>query len=71
MRDIITSIADLIGLLAIAIGLTFAAGYLVGPASIAIGGVVLLAGVRVIVWQGQPDQAPAWWRRLRKGGGRA
>lgn len=69
MRDVITTLVDLLGLLGIAVGLGFAAGYLIGPAAITVSGVILLAGVRVMEWLGAPERAPAWFRKwLRKGG---
>lgn len=65
--ELVTTLLDLVGLVALAVGLGFAAGYLIGWAAIAVAGVVLLAGSRVIVWLAVPSAAPSWWTRLREG----
>lgn len=64
--DLVTTLLDLVGLVALAVGLGFAAGYLIGWAGIAVTGVVLLAGARVIEWLAVPGSAPSWWQRLRQ-----
>lgn len=71
LRNVITTVYDALGLLAVAVGLGFAAGVLIGPAAVTVSGTVLLAGVRIMDWVAYPGQAPTWWRRLRKGGRRA
>jgi hypothetical protein len=68
LRDVITTIYDALGLLAIAVGGAFAASWLIGWASIAVGGGIILVGVRVMDWVATPGQAPRWWRRIREGG---
>jgi ABC-type multidrug transport system permease subunit len=68
MRDIVTTLVDLLGLLAVAVGLGFAASLLIGPAAIAVSGAILLLGVRIMGWVAFPGTAPSWWRWLRKGG---
>lgn len=67
MRDIVTTLVDLLGLLGVAVGLGFAASLLIGPAAIAVSGAILLLGVRVMDWVASPGLAPAWWKWLRKG----
>lgn len=68
MRDVVTTLGDFLGLLAVAVGLGFAASLLIGPVAIAVSGAVLLLGVRIVEWVASPELAPAWWQWLRKGG---
>lgn len=70
LAEWITTGLDLVGLLALAVGLGFAASLIVGPASIAVSGVILLLGSRVILWVTVPNSAPRWWQRMRRGGSR-
>lgn len=44
MRDLVTTILDMLGLLLLAAGAVGALWPLVGPASLAVGGVVVLVG---------------------------
>jgi hypothetical protein len=69
VRDLITTLLDLTGLVLLAAGLGFAAGLLLGWAALAVTGLVLLAGSRVIVWVSAPQAAPVWWRSLANRGG--
>lgn len=54
MRDYMTTLLDLLGLLAIAAGVGAAAGYVIGWAGIAVSGVVLIVGSQLIAWLGRP-----------------
>lgn len=67
MRELVTTLLDLAALLLLAFGTGAALFPVLGWASAAASGVVLLAGARVIVWIGVPEAAPKWWRRLRRG----
>ena len=44
MDDLVTTLLDVFGLLLLAAGLGFAAGYLIGWAGLAISGVVVMVG---------------------------
>ncbi|MFD9706201.1 hypothetical protein [Lentzea sp. NPDC059081] len=67
-RELITTLLDLAALLLVAFGVAAAVFPLIGWAAAALGGLVLGAGSRAIVWIGEPSSAPAWWKRLRGGG---
>jgi hypothetical protein len=66
-RDAITTWLDLAGLALLAVGAGAALLPVIGWAALAVVGLVLLAGARVIDWVAVPDAAPAWWRRMRGG----
>jgi hypothetical protein len=68
LSDVITTLYDALGLLAIAVGASCGAFLLIGWACILVGGVIMLMGVRIINWVATPSQAPSWWRRIREGG---
>jgi hypothetical protein len=68
LRDVITTIYDAIGLLAVAVGASCGAFLLIGWACILVGGVIMLIGVRIMDWVAAPSSAPRWWRRIREGG---
>lgn len=65
--DAVTTWLDLAGLVLVAAGLGAAAWLLLGWPALAVGGLVLLAGSRLIHWQVYPTRAPKWWRRLQRG----
>jgi hypothetical protein len=65
MRDIITTLLDLVGLLLLAFATAAALFPVLGLAAAGGSAAVLLAGARVIEWVGAPQTAPHWWRRLR------
>jgi hypothetical protein len=66
-RELITTLLDLAALLLVAFGAAAAVFPLIGWASVMIGGLVLGAGSRAIVWIAAPSSAPAWWKKLRGG----
>jgi hypothetical protein len=55
VQNTITTIYDALGLLAIAVGASCGAFLLVGWASILVGGVIMLMGVRVMDWVAAPS----------------
>lgn len=67
--DVVTTWLDIVGLVLVAAGLGAATWLLIGWAALGVGGVVLLAGSRLIHWQAHPQGAPKWWRRLQRVGG--
>lgn len=67
VREWITTLLDLVALLLVAFGAAAAVFPLIGWASAIVGGLVLGAGSRVIVWIASPSSAPAWWKKLRGG----
>jgi hypothetical protein len=69
MLEKVTTLLDLAGLVLLAFAAAAGLFPLIGWASAAAAGVVLLAGSRVIVWIAVPMTAPKWWRRLRGGDG--
>lgn len=57
LRELMTTLLDLLGLLCLAAGAGFALGYIIGPAGIVGAGVVLIAGSTLITWLGTPRKA--------------
>lgn len=55
MRELVTTLLDILGLLLVAAGATGGAWRLIGPAALAIGGVVVLAGSW---WFAKPPKPP-------------
>lgn len=50
MRDLMTTLLDVLGLLLVAAGVGFAASYAVGPAGLAASGAVILGGSWLASW---------------------
>jgi membrane protein implicated in regulation of membrane protease activity len=74
MRDLVTDLLDLAGLVLLALGLgALAAGSMLGSTWVGVGlglavtGLVLIAACRVIDWQTKPHRAPSWWPKPKRG----
>lgn len=59
MREVLTSLLDVLGLLLIAAGVAAWLSQWIGWAALSVAGVVVLGGSTVAVWQSRPSRRPA------------